>query len=370
MSNVSQWSTSAASNNSAPPDGFPEGQAPSTVNDASREVMAALAKWYSDTDGSLISGGTGTAYTLTTNSTHAALADISLLLFRVHTANTGAATLAVDGLTAKAMRSSGNALVSGDLPADKIIAVAYNATDDAFDVIGTINHDSLSGYVADQHVAHSGVTITAGAGLTGGGTIAASRTIDVGAGTGITVAADSISTNDSAIVHDNLSGFVADEHVAHSGVTLTAGTGLSGGGTIAANRTFNLDISSLTAMTVAAAGTDEFLYNDGGTMKSMSYNEMAMPSTTDADARSFASTDVGLILYYTGTGGHTWTMGAGVGQDNCGILIINSGSGTLTIAGSGVTITSTNSLVTVSVGGTAALIRESSTVWFLTGDLE
>jgi len=42
---------------------------------------------------------------------------------------------------------------------------------------GDINHDNLVGYVADEHVAHAGVSITAGAGLTGGGTIAATRTI-------------------------------------------------------------------------------------------------------------------------------------------------------------------------------------------------
>ena len=47
-----------------------------------------------------------------------------------------------------------------------------------------------------------------------------------------------IQTNDGAIVHDNLSGFVANEHIDHTSITLTAGTGLTGGGTIAANRTF------------------------------------------------------------------------------------------------------------------------------------
>jgi len=41
--------------------------------------------------------------------------------------------------------------------------------------------------------------------------------------------------------HDNLQGFVGNEHIDHTSVTLTAGTGLSGGGTIAANRTFNVE---------------------------------------------------------------------------------------------------------------------------------
>ena len=57
-------------------------------------------------------------------------------------------------------------------------------------------------------------------------------------GTGITLSGGTFSTTDSEIVHDDLSGFVANEHIDHSGVTLTAGAGLTGGGTIAASRTF------------------------------------------------------------------------------------------------------------------------------------
>ena len=58
------------------------------------------------------------------------------------------------------------------------------------------------------------------------------------AGTGISISSGEISTSDSAIVHDNLSGFVANEHIDHSGVSLTAGNGLTGGGDITASRTF------------------------------------------------------------------------------------------------------------------------------------
>ena len=129
---------------------------------------------------------------------------------------------------------------------------------------GDIVHDNLSGFVADEHIDHSGVTLTAGTGLTGGGTIEASRTFNViggkgiianandiqvdsanikgmfSGGTGITFNDGAISTTDGDIVHDNLSGFVANEHIDHSGVTMTAGTGLTGGGTIAATRTFNV----------------------------------------------------------------------------------------------------------------------------------
>jgi microcystin-dependent protein len=43
MSSVESWSTTAASNNAAPPDGFPEGQTPASLNDSARAVMAAVA---------------------------------------------------------------------------------------------------------------------------------------------------------------------------------------------------------------------------------------------------------------------------------------------------------------------------------------
>ena len=42
--------------------------------------------------------------------------------------------------------------------------------------------------------------------------------------------------------HDSLTGFVANEHINHGSVSMIAGSGLSGGGTIAASRTFNLGL--------------------------------------------------------------------------------------------------------------------------------
>ena len=117
-----------------------------------------------------------------------------------------------------------------------------------------IVHDNLSGFVANEHIDHSGVTLTAGAGMTGGGDITASRTFNVIGGTGITVNANDIQTNDSEIDIHSLSGYVANEHIDHTAVTLTAGDGLSGGGDISASRSFAVDSSVARTTTVLTAG--------------------------------------------------------------------------------------------------------------------
>lgn len=48
MSNISEWKDTAASNSAASPNGFPEGMAPSGVNDSARELMAAVRRQWED----------------------------------------------------------------------------------------------------------------------------------------------------------------------------------------------------------------------------------------------------------------------------------------------------------------------------------
>ena len=135
-----------------------------------------------------------------------------------------------------------------------------------------INHDSTTGFVPNEHIDHTTVSITAGSGLTGGGTIAATRTLNVGQGDGITVSADAIAvdatvlrtTGDGVVSgsvqvdHDLTTNFVENEHINHANVSITAGSGLTGGGTIAATRTINVgqgDGISVAADAVAVDST-------------------------------------------------------------------------------------------------------------------
>lgn len=50
MADIKAWSSTAANNDDAPPDGFPENMAPSNVNNAARETMAAVRRWYEDAE--------------------------------------------------------------------------------------------------------------------------------------------------------------------------------------------------------------------------------------------------------------------------------------------------------------------------------
>jgi len=66
-----------------------------------------------------------------------------------------------------------------------------------------------------------------------------------------------ITIDDSGIDHDSTTNYVANEHVDHSSVILTAGDGLSGGGNITASRTFDVDLNELTTETSIAS--DDFI---------------------------------------------------------------------------------------------------------------
>lgn len=133
MSEIQSWSATAASNSSPSPDGFPPGMAPSGLDNTSRENMAALARWYKDSNGSLASGGSSNAYTLTPNRTIAAYAAGVDFLFIANHANTGAATINVSSLGAKDIRDrDGTALASGDIEIGTVLHIVYDATNGYF----------------------------------------------------------------------------------------------------------------------------------------------------------------------------------------------------------------------------------------------
>jgi hypothetical protein len=128
-----KWSRSASSNANADSSiNWAEGMAPSAVNDSARAMMAAAAKFRDDISGSLATGGTSTAYTVSSNQTFDTLAhlDKAILTIVPHADSGAAPSLNVDGLGAKAINViSGVPVVTGALKAGTPYPVIYfNAT--------------------------------------------------------------------------------------------------------------------------------------------------------------------------------------------------------------------------------------------------
>ena len=101
-------------------------------------------------------------------------------------------------------------------------------------------------------------------------------TNDEGYITDYTVTEGDVTAHEGAINHNALTNFVANEHIDHSGVNISAGSGLSGGGDITSSRTLNVSISSETQVT--AAGSDEVLIadaSDGNAIKKVTAQSIA-----------------------------------------------------------------------------------------------
>ena len=81
-------------------------------------------------------------------------------------------------------------------------------------------------------------------------------------GTGLSITGNTLSANAAAVDHDALLNFEANEHIDHSAVSVTAGTGLSGGGAITSTVTLNMDIDSLTAESSLDFASDYLAFYD------------------------------------------------------------------------------------------------------------
>ena len=178
---------------------------------------------------------------------------------------------------------------------------------------------TLSGTTLTVNEADFTRTLTAGVGLSGGGDLSADRTftldlnelgvettIDAGDFLAMVDITDSGSQKitfanlEAALNHDSLTGFVANEHINHGSVSITAGTGLSGGGTIAATRTINLEQATTSAIGGVELATDAEALAGSDTTRAVTSAGLA--SNQSKAASGYTELPGGIILQW-GTSG-------------------------------------------------------------------
>ncbi len=333
-----------------------------------------------------------------------------------------------------------------------------------------IDHDATTNFVANEHIDHSTVNISAGSGLSGGGDITTSRTLSldtssvhfldgvkkelntegvfsssaqvsytglsnipsgiissstqvaanlpsgtvssslqfnsvttpftgsftgsfIGNGSGLTnVTATNVDyaniTNKPTLVsassqidHDATTNFVANEHIDHSTVNITAGSGLSGGGDITATRTLTLDTSSAHF----TSGVKSKLNADGvfSSSAQVQYGSITdvpvgiISSSTQVDVRNTtgiatiattgSNTFTGVQTISNTTNSTDFTNGALIVQGGVGIAKDVNISGSLTVTGLLTAVSTSVQYVTSSqftVGVSRIVLNDNDVVRF------
>ena len=131
-----KWSQTASADATADSTiNWAEGQAPSSVNDSARAMMAATAKYRDDIAGAIVTTGTSTAYAVSSYQVFDTLAYLAgqTIAFTPHTTNAATVTLNVGLLGAMPLRSApGVELLAGTIIQGTPYVAVYNNSDAAF----------------------------------------------------------------------------------------------------------------------------------------------------------------------------------------------------------------------------------------------
>jgi len=186
------------------------------------------------------------------------------LLYRVILQNT-----ATPYVEAQDLRNISN------LPAGTYVATAHNAlTGLSYDLAG---HTGFEPTVTKGNLTAGSTKITIG-GTGTGALIGAGATVDV---------------SEANVVHDNLSGYSANKHIDHTGVSITAGTGMSGGGDLTVTRTLTCTITQYTDALARTACIASAI-SDGDTTHSPDGNSVFDAFALKASLDSPTFTDIKL----------------------------------------------------------------------------
>jgi hypothetical protein len=206
-------------------------------------------------------------------------------------------THAVDSTIARSAISltAGDGLSGGGtLAADRTFTLGTPGSSTATSTNATTSTSHT--HAVDGTIARAAISLTAGNGLSGGGDLSANRTLTLGT-PGSTTATSTNATTTTSHTH------AADSTLARSAITITAGNGLTGGGNLTANRTLTLGTPS----TLSSSSTDS------ATATSHTHGVAATTSHSDVSVGSFLrAEDLALVTQAeaeagTATTNRRWT---------------------------------------------------------------
>lgn len=179
----------------------------------------------------------------------------SLNIFTSFVVSDGSTNVTVDqGETLNFADGTGAELVVTDVGGQPTITV--NSVD------SEIVHDNLSGFVSNEHIDHSTVSVVAGSGLVGGGDLTTTRTLDVIGGDGITVSANEVEvTVDGTTIELSATDGTGAVRVKDGGITEAKRTRTIE--TITADKTADKDVTLVNATSGNVTVT---LPENGGTI--------------------------------------------------------------------------------------------------------
>jgi hypothetical protein len=192
------------------------------------------------------------------------------------------------------------------------------------------NHDSLAGFVGNEHIDHTNVSITAGNGLTGGGTIASTRTLNVVGGDGITVSADEIEAtiDNSTIGLNNTNGagalYVKNDSIGDTQLAYNTGQHL----TTTSDVTFD-DLTTTGDIIVGGDDISSNPFSSGFTGSGWRINNVAHLEVSDATIRGTLSVYELLIQQIRATNGAIFVSSAAKVESSSG-LSASDDDGTIT----------------------------------------
>lgn len=378
---IFDWSTTALTNGSADATiNWQEGQAPSTVNDSARAMMARLAFFRNWSAGNMTQGGSSNAYTITSGESLSAYNNGMRFLWKPNGNSTGAVTLNVDSIGAKKVYlPSGTQAGSGDISSNSVYDVVYQSALDSsnggFKIVGNTLGANLTaiqglattdgGFIVGNgstFVLETGATAQASLGYTASDVLSKLITVD-GAGSGLD--ADTLDgvqgsafaqlsganfTGDVAATKFTVGTFVMDDNIGLGadipGLNFDANDWFVyyrasnyWQFSIASAEVLRIDSTGITARIASSSETS-------GTLTSASANRR-IPATGDITINNSVFSEGDMILIYAGASARNITPGSGVTMRLAGTTT----TGARTVAARGIAVLLFNSASEVIVGG-------------------